>query len=79
MAFQDLVKLFATVPAVQKRPIEATDSSRAARRSGKLIGRVTSPINLGRSRPCPCGSGKKFKRCCIAKTAVAKAAVAKAA
>jgi hypothetical protein len=24
------------------------------------------PINHGRNRPCPCGSGKKYKRCCIA-------------
>ena len=23
--------------------------------------------DLGRNRPCPCGSGKKFKRCCISK------------
>lgn len=22
----------------------------------------------GRNEPCPCGSGKKFKRCCIGKT-----------
>ena len=27
----------------------------------------TAPIDLGRNRPCPCGSGKKFKRCCIFK------------
>ncbi|HEY0708998.1 MAG TPA: SEC-C metal-binding domain-containing protein [Polyangia bacterium] len=26
------------------------------------------PVNEGRNRPCPCGSGKKFKRCCIRKT-----------
>jgi hypothetical protein len=23
------------------------------------------PADLGRNRPCPCGSGKKYKRCCI--------------
>lgn len=22
----------------------------------------------GRNEPCPCGSGKKFKRCCLGKT-----------
>lgn len=27
----------------------------------------TAPIDLGRNRPCPCGSGKKFKRCCMSK------------
>ena len=24
----------------------------------------TSPGRVGRNDPCPCGSGKKFKRCC---------------
>jgi DNA-binding IclR family transcriptional regulator len=23
--------------------------------------------NTGRNDPCPCGSGKKYKRCCLAK------------
>jgi hypothetical protein len=23
------------------------------------------PLDEGRNRPCPCGSGKKYKRCCI--------------
>jgi len=23
---------------------------------------------VGRNRPCPCGSGRKFKRCCLRKT-----------
>lgn len=32
----------------------------------------TTPVNykkkkVGRNEPCPCGSGKKFKRCCIGK------------
>lgn len=25
---------------------------------------------IGRNQPCPCGSGKKFKRCCLGKGAV---------
>jgi uncharacterized protein YecA (UPF0149 family) len=24
---------------------------------------------IGRNEPCPCGSGKKYKRCCIERTA----------
>ncbi len=24
-------------------------------------------MNVGRNDPCPCGSGKKFKKCCAAK------------
>ena len=30
--------------------------------------RAASPA-IGRNQPCPCGSGKKYKRCCIGKTA----------
>ncbi|MFO0818377.1 MAG: DUF1186 domain-containing protein [Pirellulales bacterium] len=26
--------------------------------------RLTSPERVGRNDPCPCGSGKKFKKCC---------------
>jgi uncharacterized protein YchJ len=25
---------------------------------------VTRNIKVGRNEPCPCGSGKKFKKCC---------------
>ncbi len=28
---------------------------------------VPRALQPGRNQPCPCGSGKKFKRCCIAK------------
>jgi hypothetical protein len=24
-------------------------------------------VRIGRNDPCPCGSGKKFKKCCLAK------------
>ena len=26
---------------------------------------------IGRNEPCPCGSGRKFKRCCLGKQQVA--------
>jgi Mlc titration factor MtfA (ptsG expression regulator) len=29
----------------------------------------TSPPRLARNAPCPCGSGKKYKHCCLAQTA----------
>jgi len=31
---------------------------------------VTGPrrtLQIGRNDPCPCGSGKKFKECCVSK------------
>ena len=30
----------------------------------KSIGKVGAQTNQGKNAPCPCGSGKKFKRCC---------------
>jgi hypothetical protein len=35
-------------------------------------------MNAGRNDPCPCGSGKKYKKCCLA-VAEADAATARAA
>lgn len=31
-------------------------------------------IRCGRNEPCPCGSGRKFKRCCIGKARPTKPA-----
>lgn len=32
---------------------------------GKEIGKLgTAPAKVGRNAPCPCGSGKKYKKCC---------------
>ncbi len=27
----------------------------------------TVAVKVGRNDPCPCGSGKKFKKCCLSK------------
>jgi uncharacterized protein YecA (UPF0149 family) len=56
---------------------EAANSARHDRRHGRFVGQVTKPINLGRNRRCPCGSGKKYKRCHLAIDAAAKIALAK--
>ncbi|MFM5522365.1 SEC-C metal-binding domain-containing protein [Aeromonas jandaei] len=26
---------------------------------------MVAPIKIGRNEPCPCGSGKKYKPCCL--------------
>lgn len=26
---------------------------------------ITKTITIGRNEPCPCGSGKKYKHCCL--------------
>lgn len=33
--------------------------------TGKQMAR--RPPKVGRNEPCPCGSGKKFKKCCLRK------------
>jgi len=39
----------------------------ALQRSGRPRGRVKNPMrNVGRNDPCPCGSGLKAKKCCLA-------------
>ena len=30
----------------------------------KKVGKIIQQENQGKNAPCPCGSGKKFKRCC---------------
>lgn len=45
------------------RSLTASESTR-----GNIVGRDTGPITrhrrIHRNKPCPCGSGKKGKRCC---------------
>lgn len=28
---------------------------------------IPKKVKIGRNEPCPCGSGKKFKKCCMGK------------
>jgi uncharacterized protein YecA (UPF0149 family) len=32
-----------------------------------IIDKEYKSNNVGRNDPCPCGSGKKYKKCCISK------------
>jgi hypothetical protein len=34
-------------------------------KSGGASRETTAPSTLGRNSPCPCGSGKKYKQCCM--------------
>jgi len=43
----------------------ALDYESAIRDDGSVRGKtVTRALKVGRNAPCPCGSGKKYKRCC---------------
>ena len=43
--------------------IEAFDAALAGRRAGERQGTIVADAKVGRNEPCPCGSGKKFKKC----------------
>jgi preprotein translocase subunit SecA len=43
--------------------IEAFDAALSGRRPGERQGTVVADPKVGRNEPCPCGSGKKYKRC----------------
>ena len=42
--------------------IEAFDAALSAR-AGRAAGTVVADEKVGRNEPCPCGSGKKYKKC----------------
>lgn len=45
--------------------VEAFDAATEGRRPGERQGPVVrEQPKVGRNEPCPCGSGKKFKKCC---------------
>src|SRR3954470_23745564 len=43
--------------------IEAFDAALAGRRPGEKQGTQVTTSKVGRNEPCPCGSGKKYKKC----------------
>jgi hypothetical protein len=43
--------------------IEAFDAALSGRRPGERQGTVVADAKVGRNEPCPCGSGRKYKKC----------------
>jgi hypothetical protein len=43
--------------------VEAFDAALSGRRPGERQGTVVATNKVGRNEPCPCGSGKKYKKC----------------
>jgi hypothetical protein len=43
--------------------IEAFDAAVSGRRPGERQGTQVAEAKVGRNEPCPCGSGKKYKKC----------------
>jgi len=48
----------AATSSAHRRDVTQADIAAFARRHG------ITPAKIGRNQPCPCGSGKKYKRCC---------------
>ena len=61
---RDMLERLADVCEEQGRKGEAAELRKQVKRSAAVAAtRVTKP-KIGRNEPCPCGSGKKFKKCC---------------
>ena len=65
-----LASLFVMLPAAVDS-IMAHALEREDERRERLLNRRTGPpqprssTKIGRNEPCPCGSGKKYKKCCL--------------
>jgi uncharacterized protein YecA (UPF0149 family) len=46
-------------------PVVVRESHRHAAGRAAAEDRLTRGLRVGRNEPCPCGSGKKYKRCCL--------------
>jgi hypothetical protein len=53
----------ATIIAPTQVVIEAFDAALSGRRAGERQGTIVVDAKVGRNEPCPCGSGKKYKKC----------------
>jgi len=60
-ALKDHTKAFAKIAGAQKRP--AAKKGTAGSSAASVTKAETEP-KVGRNDPCPCGSGKKYKKCC---------------
>ena len=53
----------ATIIKPTQAVIEAFDAALTGRRAGERQGTFVADAKVGRNEPCPCGSGKKYKKC----------------
>ena len=56
-----------TGTAQQRRDIAAAEQAGTRQPQARKRQPATAAASVGRNEPCPCGSGKKFKKCCGAK------------
>lgn len=63
MAAQAIAVLPAAVRALNELSILLGDTAEANWEAGQT--RIRAAPKVGRNEPCPCGSGKKYKKCCF--------------
>ncbi|MDH3976813.1 MAG: UPF0149 family protein [Deltaproteobacteria bacterium] len=56
--FPGAVELYSSIGQTIFRTVQNLSSKK---------GKTASTLKIGRNEPCPCGSGKKFKKCCLGK------------
>ena len=49
---------------IESHPVDVREKARQARQAYQAAALTRKP---GRNDPCPCGSGKKYKKCCLPK------------
>ena len=54
-------------PAVSNLSRNRRDSREENTKMKSFLGEKTQNEKKGRNEPCPCGSGKKYKKCCMGK------------
>jgi hypothetical protein len=61
--------------AGRERVKQVTEALAAQKKEQKVVAYAQTAVRgserVGRNQPCPCGSGKKFKKCCIGEPYVA--------
>ncbi len=58
---------FLQAPAPAPKPTVTPPRKREELLDRKPIPFLRTERQVGRNDPCPCGSGKKFKKCCMSK------------
>ena len=53
----------ATIIVPTQVVVEAFDAALSGRRPGERQGTFVAEAKVGRNEPCPCGSGRKYKKC----------------
>jgi preprotein translocase subunit SecA len=63
------VRVAAAAPAARWQENRGADAATGRAAPARVEPRTVTGDKVGRNDPCPCGSGKKYKKCCLLKGA----------